>query len=103
MLAVLADVLNISQGASGIVPFDEWLRRVRDWPHTEDNASDGKNPAYVLVDFLEDHFVRMSCGGLLLGTRKAREHSETLACVGPVDAQAIKLYVRSWKDMGFLD
>lgn len=101
-LAVLADALGIPQGTLGIVPFEEWLRRVREWPHTQENGPDGANPAHLLVDFLEDHFVRMSCGGLLMGTRKAREHSETLARVGLVDADAVRLYVQSWKNVGFL-
>jgi thioester reductase-like protein len=102
VLAVLANALDIPCDGSGIVPFDEWLKRVRDWPRAEDNGSEGKNPAYLLVDFLEEHFVRMSCGGLLMGTRKAREHSETLAKMGIVSDELIRLYVQSWKDMGFL-
>jgi hypothetical protein len=75
---------------------------VRDWPRAEDNGSEGKNPAHLLVDFLDEHFVRMSCGGLLMGTRKAREHSETLAKMGIVSDELIGLYVQSWKDMKFL-
>lgn len=99
VLGVLADALSISRDT---VPLKEWLKRVREWPKKEDNGPEGKNPAHLLVDFLDEHFVRMSCGGLLMGTRKAREHSQTLAKTGMVSENLIRLYVRSWKAMGFL-
>jgi thioester reductase-like protein len=102
VITVLAEALDIPHDGSGIVPFDEWLKLVRDWPRAEDNGPEGNNPAYLLVDFLEEHFVRMSCGGLLMGTSKAREHSETLARMSRVSDELIRLYVQSWKDMGFL-
>ena len=98
-LSVLAGALEISSAA---LPFEEWVRRVRDWPRQGDNTAAGANPAYLLVDFLEEHFLRMSCGGLLLGTAKAREHSPSLAKMGPVSDELIRLFVRSWREAGFL-
>lgn len=98
-LAVLAEEMGIS---SSTLPFQEWVQRVREWPRREDNTSAGANPAYLLVDFLDNHFLRMSCGGLLLGTANAREHSPSLAEMGPVSEELIRLYVRSWKKAGFL-
>nr|A5PHD6.2 RecName: Full=3-methylorcinaldehyde synthase; Short=MOS; AltName: Full=Non-reducing polyketide synthase 1; AltName: Full=Xenovulene A biosynthesis cluster protein aspks1 [Sarocladium sp. 'schorii']AFD18255.1 PKS1 [Sarocladium strictum]AWM95789.1 non-reduciing polyketide synthase methylorcinaldehyde synthase [Sarocladium sp. 'schorii']CAN87161.2 methylorcinaldehyde synthase [Sarocladium strictum] len=98
-LAVLADEMGISSEA---LPFQEWVQTVRDWPRQGDNTAAGANPAYLLVDFLEDHFLRMSCGGLLLGTAKAREHSPSLAGMGPVSDELLRLFVRSWKEVGFL-
>ncbi|KAG8164164.1 hypothetical protein KVR01_006082 [Diaporthe batatas] len=103
-LAVLADEMGISPayGGGGIIPFQEWLCRVREWPRRGDNTPEGANPAHLMVDFLEDHFLRMSCGGLLMGTAHAREHSSTLARTGPVSEDMIRLFVQSWKKTGFL-
>ncbi|CBX99435.1 hypothetical protein LEMA_P086740.1 [Plenodomus lingam JN3] len=103
MLSVLADALGIAGDGSGIIPFEEWVGRVRDWKIVEDNRAEGRNPAYLLVDFLEEHFVRMSCGGLLMGTRGARGHSATLSGVLGVEDALIRRFVEGWRGMGFLD
>ncbi|KAI5861144.1 putative polyketide synthase [Durotheca rogersii] len=100
--AILADALSIPRGPSSIIPFQEWVQRVRTWPRREDNGPEGANPGYLLVDFLDTNFIRMSCGGLLMGTAKAREHSPTLAKLGPVSEDLIRLFIRSWQQMGFL-
>lgn len=96
VIPILAEALNVLPG--GVIPFDEWVRRVRSFP----GSADTDNPAAKLVDFLDDNFVRMSCGGLLLGTEKSCEHSSTLRSVGPVKAEVIQKYVQAWRDMGFL-
>ncbi|ORY58803.1 uncharacterized protein BCR38DRAFT_460657 [Pseudomassariella vexata] len=101
-MAVLAATLASPQDATGIVPFKEWVQRVCDWPRREDNGPEGANPGYLLVDFLESNFIHMSCGGLRMGTAKAREHSPTLAQLGPVSETLIRLYVSKWKNMRFL-
>ncbi|KAI1123177.1 putative polyketide synthase [Nemania abortiva] len=106
-LSVLATAMNIpdhhSDGMS-VIPLDEWIRRVKDRSSSGVSAREheGENPAILLVDFLEDNFVRMSCGGLLLDTARAREHSATLAGCGPVGEDLVQLYVRSWREIGFL-
>lgn len=101
-LTVLADALAIPRDKEGVIPLEQWVQRVRDWPRNEDNWPEGANPAYLLVDFLSDNFIRMSCGGLLMGTAKAREHSPTLRRLGPVSESLTRLFVSSWQDMGFL-
>ncbi|KAK7697813.1 putative PKS/NRPS-like protein biosynthetic cluster [Diaporthe eres] len=98
MIATLAKALDIPN----VIPFGEWVRRVREWPVKADNGAEGANPAYLLTDFLDDNFTRMSCGGLLMGTANAREHSSTLANVGPVTEATTRLYVSKWREMGFL-
>lgn len=98
MIATLADALDIAD----VIPFGEWVRLVREWPVKADNGADGANPAYLLTDFLDDNFTRMSCGGLLMGTANAREHSPTLARVGSVSGATTRLYVSKWREMGFL-
>jgi thioester reductase-like protein/malonyl CoA-acyl carrier protein transacylase/SAM-dependent methyltransferase len=95
MSPVLSAAIDIPQ--DGIIPFKSWIKRVRRSPLPETD-----NPAARLVDFLEFHFQRMSCGGLILDTTRAQEHSETMAKQGPVGAEVARLYVAAWKKMGFL-
>ena len=100
MIPVLASALDVPL-PDGIIPYREWIQRVRDHPRKVEGP-EGENPAFLLVDFLDDNFIRMSCGGLLLDTSRARQHSPTLANMGPVSPETTKLFVRSWKEMGFL-
>lgn len=95
MVAVLAEALEIPP--HGIVSFKEWIRRVR-----SSALGPKKNPAAMALGFLEDHFERMACGGIVLDTVRSSEHSETMAAEGPVSAEVVKAYVRSWKETGFL-
>ena len=97
MIPVLADALDIPR--SNAIPFQDWIQRVRDSP----SLGSMDNPATKLVDFLDDNFTRMSCGGLLLDTSNTREHSTTLANVGPVSDDVARKFVQSWKDMRFLN
>ncbi|OTA64239.1 putative polyketide synthase [Hypoxylon sp. EC38] len=98
MIALLADALDIP----AVIPFEEWVRRVREWPVKSDNSAEGANPAYLLTNFLDENFARMSCGGLLMGTANAREHSPMLTGVGPVSDETTRLFLRKWRDMGLL-
>lgn len=96
MILVLADALDVPR--TGIIPFDDWVDRVRGCP----GSVETDNPAGRLVEFLARHFVRMSCGGLVLGTKKSTEHSETLRGEGAVSAELMRRYVSAWKEVGFL-
>ena len=96
MIALWAKALKIPP--KNIVPFEEWVRRVRHFT----GSVEKENPAFKLVDFLDGNFLRMSCGGLLLDTKKARAHSETLAKVGPVSEEVALGYLDYWKKVGFL-
>ena len=95
MIATLADALNVHR--DGVVPFEEWTDRVRRFP-----GSSTDNPAGQLGDFYRDHFVRMSCGGLVLDTAKTREHSATLRKGGILSRDLVMKYVSAWKASGFL-
>ncbi|EED12124.1 polyketide synthase, putative [Talaromyces stipitatus ATCC 10500] len=99
MIPILADALDIPR--TNIIPFQEWIQRVKDYPRQAEGP-EGDNPAILLVDFLDKNFIRMSCGGLLLETKKSRAHSQTLANLGPVSAEIVELFIKSWKRMGFL-
>lgn len=98
MISTLSEALDVP----AIIPFVDWVRRVREWPRKEDNSTNGGNPAFLLVDFLDANFIRMSCGGLLMSTAKAREHSPTLTSVGPVSKDSVGAFIKSWKNAGFL-
>lgn len=94
MTAILADALHIA--SKNVIPFPEWLQKVRDAPQKN-------NPASSLADFLEDNFLRMSCGGLVLDTRKTMEHSATLRAVTPVSETVARKYIHIWREIGFLN
>ncbi|KAL7906089.1 hypothetical protein GGI35DRAFT_458726, partial [Trichoderma velutinum] len=95
MSPVLAAALDIPP--QNVIPYAEWIMRVRRSPLSAD-----ENPASRIIDFLDGHFVRMSCGGIVLDTQKAKEHSATMAAQGPVSDDIARAYVASWKAMGFL-
>jgi thioester reductase-like protein len=95
MSPVLARALGIPP--SGIVPYRHWLRRI-----TRSPLQESENPAIRLVHFLDADYERMSCGGLILDTTKTKEHSKTMAALGPVTPAAAERYVKAWKEMGFL-
>ncbi|KAK6072987.1 beta-ketoacyl synthase domain-containing protein [Seiridium cupressi] len=96
LIADLAHGLGL--GPRNIVPFDQWLDRVRRF-----KGSTTENPALQLIDFFEIFFIPMSCGGLVLDTTKSQEHSTTLRNQGPVDSELIMKYIAAWKQSGFLD
>ncbi|KAL0930003.1 beta-ketoacyl synthase domain-containing protein [Colletotrichum truncatum] len=92
---VLAAALDIPP--LNIVPFQEWIKRVR-----QSSLTPADNPAALILGFLEGHFERMACGGIVLDTQRSREHSKTMATEGPVSAEVVRSYVSSWKSMSFL-
>jgi hypothetical protein len=97
MSPVLADALDISPDR--IVPFRDWVKLVRRSPlHPET-----ENPAARLIDFLDHNFERTWCGGLILDTTNAQEHSKAMAAQGPVSAEVARRYVGAWKKMGYLN
>ncbi|KAF2853068.1 ketoacyl-synt-domain-containing protein [Plenodomus tracheiphilus IPT5] len=89
--SVLSSALNIPN----LIPFGEWVERVKAAPQQN-------NPASTLVDFLDKNYLRMSCGGLVLDTQRTLEHSSTLSTVGPISEDVIRKYINVWKETGFL-
>ena len=96
VLSFLAAELGIPP--SGIVPYDEWLLRVLNLP----SARDTENPAKRVMHFLQNEFLRMACGGLVLSTENALKSSETLRRASAVQEDTIKSYVHTWRKIGFL-
>jgi thioester reductase-like protein len=95
MSPVLARAIGIP--SDGIVPYRHWLRRI-----TRSPLQESENPAIRIVHWLDSDYERMSCGGLILDTTKTKEHSKTMASLGPVSPAVVEGYVRAWKEMGFL-
>lgn len=89
--AVLADAVGIKDR----IPFEEWVKRVAAAPQRN-------NPASTLLEFLDDNYIRMSYGGLVLDPKNSLEHSKSLRAVRPVSEELVRKYVHIWKEIGFL-
>ncbi|CAM1507798.1 Fc.00g046460.m01.CDS01 [Cosmosporella sp. VM-42] len=87
MSPVLAGALGIP--SDRIVPFHDWLRRVCHSP-LEETENPASRPE--LFDFLDGNYERMSCGGLILDTSKAKAHSKTMAAQGAVSPEIARSY-----------
>lgn len=96
MIQMMAEELGIPR--ANIVPFADWIGLVRQYP----GSVEGDNPAGALVDFLERHFVRMDCGGLVLDTAHSVAHSPTLRTEEAITQDLLKRYISYWKRVGFL-
>ncbi|KAL6867821.1 polyketide synthase [Trichoderma novae-zelandiae] len=96
VMPVLADALDVPR--SHIVPFHEWLRRVRAYP----GEDPWDNPSAKAMDFFEHKFKHMSCGGVMMATDHSLEHSATLRAVRPVSDELVHKYIQAWKESGFL-
>jgi acyl transferase domain-containing protein/thioester reductase-like protein/acyl carrier protein/SAM-dependent methyltransferase len=93
----IVPVLADSIGAD-LIPFPQWLKRVRSFSF----SFASQNPAAKLIDFFDQDYMRMSCGGLLLDTARACEHSEVLRAVGAISPEVVLKYIESWKLAGVL-
>ncbi|KAL0059558.1 hypothetical protein AAF712_013703 [Marasmius tenuissimus] len=78
-----------------LVSFSEWTERVR-------RCSDDpvKNPALKIIRFLEEDFVRMASGKVVLGTELACEDSATLKGSVPVGRRQMEEYWVYWQSRG---
>lgn len=95
-----ADVLSLlsqALGLTAVIPFDQWLGQVR---ALDDDAE--RNPAGRLVKFLEEEFVSMASGTVVLDTTNARAASKTLAACGGIGERHVQLYVKYWRSVGHL-
>ena len=81
---------------SRVIPFEAWLDKVRSIADVE------KNPAGKVVKFLEEEFIEMASGAVVLDTKKARRVSRTLAGSGGIGSRHVDLYVKYWRSVGHL-
>jgi hypothetical protein len=96
MISALAKELDIP--IQNIVPFEEWLDRMRSFA-----GGEASNPAKRVDDFLEEHFVRMACGGVVLDTQQTARISARFRAFNAVDPGMVKLFVQYWRKTGFLN
>ncbi|KAK1220934.1 hypothetical protein PQX77_016274, partial [Marasmius sp. AFHP31] len=78
-----------------LVSFSEWTERVRRCSHDPI-----KNPALRIIRFLEEDFVRMASGKVVLGTELACEDSAALKGSVPVGRRQIEEYWLYWQSSG---
>ncbi|GAW13921.1 hypothetical protein ANO14919_033130 [Xylariales sp. No.14919] len=96
VIRLLSSELQIP--SSNVIPYREWLDRVCNLSP----GRDAENPAKRVMQFLEHDFLRMACGGLVLGTEKAVRVSESLGRAEPISQSTVKRYVDKWRSMEFL-
>lgn len=94
ILATLSSALALPPSAH--VPYADWLAAVKA------NADARANPCAKIVPFLEEEFVRMATGTVVLDTERARGVSAALRESAPVDEGLLRGYVAYWRKEGFL-
>lgn len=78
--------------SSSIIPLQRWLDLVASAPGL------GK-PAANLIQFLQNDFLKMSWGSVVLDTTISRKVSSIMANMGPVRENAIRAYISYWRRM----
>ena len=71
-----------------IIPFGEWMAGVR--------ALGDKTPASKLFNFLEQDFVRMATGNVILGTAEAKRDSKQMVTSTSLDKGHLEEYLAYW-------
>lgn len=89
----LIDNLASILGGLPKVPFGQWLQKMK-------SAGEEKNPAYKVINFLENDFVRMSGGGVILRTAETKLDSPTLVKSTSIDRRHLEEYVAYWRRIG---
>ncbi|PWY66076.1 ketoacyl-synt-domain-containing protein [Aspergillus heteromorphus CBS 117.55] len=98
------DLVRSSTVNPGTTSYTSYLISSTRPPSSPSRSGPGacENPAARLVDFLDEHFVAMSCDtNMVLDTANSREHSVTLASAEAVGVELVGMYVRRWKEMEF--
>ncbi|KAF5348495.1 hypothetical protein D9756_009661 [Leucocoprinus leucothites] len=89
----LIDNLSSILGDVPKVPFAEWLQKVK-------SAGEEKNPAYRVINFLENDFVRMSSGVVILRTAETKLDSPAIVKSTSIDRRHLEEYVAYWRRIG---
>lgn len=97
---VLATAVGIPN-STPLVPFKEWVRRVRASPLIPETENPIARPG--MPDWLETNFERMACSELILDTTRAKQDSHTMgSIIGPVSPELVQKFVDYWRSIGFL-
>ncbi|EKM53824.1 uncharacterized protein PHACADRAFT_125794 [Phanerochaete carnosa HHB-10118-sp] len=89
ILRVIASALGVP--SDEFPPYAEWLQKVK----ADSDAA--TNPCVKIIPFLEDEFLRMATGQVVLDTAKARELSPTLDASVALSEEHIRAYIEYWK------
>ena len=95
--AAILSVFARTLGVAGSLPYDAWLAQVQAAP-----LDAAANPCVKIVPFLEDEFVRMATGQVVLDTAVAQRLSPALRASGPLEEEHLVRYAEYWKQEGFL-
>lgn len=87
ILSVLSSSLSISTS----LPYDQWLEKVKSNPDAK------TNPCVKIVPFLQEEFIRMATGVVVLDTKEAEKLSPTLETSQPVGEELVRKYVEFWR------
>ena len=79
------------------VQFSEWLHLV------QAQSDPVVNPASKIIEFLENSFIRLATGTVVLDTTVARSVSPTLRTLGGMSDEEISEYIQYWKRTRFLE
>ena len=97
LLHNLATILGGPAGRLPIIPFRDWLDRVRALGDDPE-----RNPAFKILDFLENNFVRMAAGSVTLRTATARLDSLTMVRSTSLDMKHLEEYINYWRSVGVM-
>lgn len=95
LLHNLASILGGEGEPLPLIPFSEWIDRVRSLGDDPE-----RNPAFKVINFLENDFVRMAAGTVILRTAEARLDSPTMVRSTSLDRQHLEEYVAYWRSVG---
>jgi hypothetical protein len=92
LISNLASILGGSDPLP-VIPYREWLDKVK-------AAGEAKNPAYKVLNFLENDFIRMSGGDVILRTAESKLDSPTLVRSTALDRKHLEEYIAYWRKTG---
>ncbi len=92
LITNLASILGGDQPLP-IIPYEKWLEKVK-------AAGQDKNPAFRVLSFLENDFIRMSSGDVVLRTAETKLDSSTLVKSTAIDREHLEEYVAYWRRIG---
>lgn len=96
ILTTFASRLGLSSASSERVSFSDWLKLVENYGRPEEN------PCVKIVPFLEEEFLRMATGQVVLDTTMATTISKTLADSKEAEEETLIKYVDYWKEQRFV-
>lgn len=74
-----------------VIDYNQWISLIKDADLSHATA------ASPLLDFFENDFLHMACGGVILDTSEARKKSAALSQMLEIPESMMSRYVESWK------